>query len=162
MGGSHNARKSQGYFVRIRGIAMHVKRGQVARSEDWLAREWHWSRSKVRRVLAELETQHKMIVQQKSNIMSLITIVNYEAYNSNSTADNATDRTTYKTTYKNVEEEIKDLSLFPEPLNPEAAAAPKILPLKKKPLTKCDGEKKALAKKKNLGRNSSHCRRSLA
>ena len=70
-------------FLRLRGIRVEVKRGEIARSKESLADRWQWSRGKVIRFLKELE-KHQMIVQQtgqqNSRLLSKISIVNYEKY----------------------------------------------------------------------------------
>lgn len=63
----------------IRGIEVKVERGQTARSELTLAKRWKWSRKKTRSFLKWLEKEHQ-IEQQKSNVTTLIKIVNYERY----------------------------------------------------------------------------------
>ncbi len=71
--------------VRKRGIKIEVKRGQVGWSERQLADRWQWSRGKVARFLEELENEQQIIQQngpQNINVTSLITIVNYEKYQS--------------------------------------------------------------------------------
>jgi DNA replication protein DnaD len=65
--------------IRKRGIRVIVERGQVGYSEKILAERWKWSRGKVRRFLNDLKTVQQ-IVHQKTNITTLITIVNYEQY----------------------------------------------------------------------------------
>jgi hypothetical protein len=77
-------------FIRVRGIRIDVCRGQVAWSEPKLAQRWKWSRGKVRRYLNELETVQQ-IVQQTNNQTSIITIVNYDEYQQNGTANGTTD-----------------------------------------------------------------------
>lgn len=72
--------------VRLKGTLLEVARGQVARSEGNLADRWAWSRGKVRRFLNELETEQR-IVQQKTNVTTLITLVNYDQYQHGSTAN---------------------------------------------------------------------------
>ena len=67
-----------GYFE-VRGMGVAVKRGQLAYSELSLAKRWKWSRNKTRSFLFRLETEHQ-IEQQKSNVTTLISIVNYESY----------------------------------------------------------------------------------
>ena len=74
----------------IRGVEVVVRRGELARSELSLARRWQWSRGKVRRFLDWLEGDKK-IEHQKSNVTSLIYIINYDRYNSNDTADSTAD-----------------------------------------------------------------------
>lgn len=74
-------------FVRARGVRVDVKRGQVAWSEISLAKRWKWSRGKVRRFLQELEENDSQIVQQKDNVTSLLSIVNYDKFQLNGTAD---------------------------------------------------------------------------
>ena len=63
----------------VRGIRMQVGRGQLAKSMDSLAERWRWSRFKVEEYLKELENQQQINVQ-KNNVISLITITNYERY----------------------------------------------------------------------------------
>lgn len=94
-----------------RGITFEVKRGQVGYSEEALAKRWQWSRGKVRRFLFELEnddsiernpaiqTVQKTVqqngqqtVQQNKRLSSLISIINYEQYQSSGTTDGTTKR----------------------------------------------------------------------
>lgn len=76
--------------ILVRGIYVDIKRGQTAYAEDTLAERWQWSRGKVRRFLAVLENRGQ-IVQQKNNIITLITITNYEEYQGNDTTDSTTN-----------------------------------------------------------------------
>ena len=66
-------------YIRQRGVRVAVNRGQVGYSQESLASRWKWSRGKVIRFLAEL-TEDKQIVQQKTNVTTLISIVNYNNY----------------------------------------------------------------------------------
>lgn len=63
----------------IRGIRIPLKRGQLAYSEVSLAKRWKWARSTAKRYLFELETRHQ-IEQQKNNVTTLITILNFDKY----------------------------------------------------------------------------------
>ena len=74
----------------VRGIMVSIKRGQVGRSELELATRWRWSRGKVRRFLKWLETEQQ-IVQQKTNVTSLITLTNYERYQKGGTMNSTPD-----------------------------------------------------------------------
>jgi hypothetical protein len=77
----------------VRGIPIEVRRGQVAAGEDFLAARWQWSRGKVRRYFAYLEGKSvQKIVQHKSKVINIITIVNYDKYQSGGTTDDTTDR----------------------------------------------------------------------
>lgn len=76
--------------VWIRGKRVEVQRGQTACSERFLAARWHWSRGKVRRFFFDLKTVQQ-VVQQKNNVTSLITLINYDTYQANSTTDDTTD-----------------------------------------------------------------------
>lgn len=80
-------------FFRVRGVRVDVKRGQVGHSEDTLGKRWKWSRGKVRRFLDELEHDTK-IVQQKSRVINLITIVKYEDYQRDGTSKRTSNGTT--------------------------------------------------------------------
>lgn len=66
-------------FFFVRGIQVAQKRGQVCWSEANLADRWKWSRTKLRKFLNDLEKEHQ-IIQQKNNVIQVITIVNYEEY----------------------------------------------------------------------------------
>jgi len=74
----------------VRGVAIEIKRGQSGRSELSLARDWGWSRGKVKRFLLCLKIR-QMIDLKQDNKTSIITICNYEQYQLNkdfhSTAD---------------------------------------------------------------------------
>lgn len=63
----------------IRGNRVTIKRGQVAYSREWFSGRWRWSRGRVERFLSMLENDRK-IVQRKSHIISVVTIVNYDFY----------------------------------------------------------------------------------
>lgn len=78
--------------IRVRGVLVAVKRGQVSWSEVKLAERWKWSRGKVRRFLGELKTKQQ-IVQQTGNVTTLMTIVNYGKYQPRSTTDRTANGT---------------------------------------------------------------------
>lgn len=71
-----------------RGVRVEVARGQLGMSELTMCKRWQWSRGKVRRFLRELESKtEQKIVQQKSNVTTLITILNYDKYQFDGTAN---------------------------------------------------------------------------
>jgi hypothetical protein len=73
-------------FVK-RSQVIEVKRGQIAISTKGFADRWGWSRGKVDRFLKQLENEHQ-IEHQKSNVTTLITILNYDDYNGTDTKTN--------------------------------------------------------------------------
>jgi len=73
-----------------RGIRITVKRGQVAHSMKALGDRWGWSRGKVRRFLQDLEGGHQ-IGHQITKLTTLITIVNYDLYQSERTIKRTSD-----------------------------------------------------------------------
>jgi len=77
-------------FIRVRGISVEVKRGQVGWSEISLAEKWGWSRGKVRRFLKDL-AERQQIVQQNNKLTSLITITKYDLYQFSDTTGSTTD-----------------------------------------------------------------------
>jgi hypothetical protein len=81
-------------MIMVRGIPIEIDRGQIGWSEETLAERWKWSRGKVRRYLDFLEKTGQQIVQQKSRVKSLISIVNYDRYQFNDTTNDTTDSTT--------------------------------------------------------------------
>lgn len=119
---------------RIRGIAVTVPRGYVCMSHVELAGRWKWSRGKVIRFLTELETLQQ-IEQHKSNVTTLIEIVNFPMYQSGGTANSTADRTANgqqtdsKRTAKNPAE--KQLRLDGEEDPPEATRGPPPCPVKR-------------------------------
>ena len=66
-------------FFYVRGNKVNVKKGQLAWGEVKLSLRWKWSRSKLRKFLNDLEKEHQ-IEQQKSNVIQIITIINYDLY----------------------------------------------------------------------------------
>ena len=82
------------HSVRIRGIRIDLERGQLALSEVEYGKRWSWSRGKVRRFLAELSSKAvQRIVQQKNNVSTIVTVLNYELYQGNGTADSTASGT---------------------------------------------------------------------
>jgi hypothetical protein len=77
-------------FIEVRGLRLPVNRGEIGWSQPELAKRFGWSRGKVKRFLNELEMDNQ-IVQQKNNVSTLITIVNYDKYQGNDTADDTAD-----------------------------------------------------------------------
>ena len=66
-------------FFYKRNVKVDVLRGQVGRSEVELSDRWKWSRSKVRKYLNDLE-KGQQVIQHKTFITQLVTVVNYESY----------------------------------------------------------------------------------
>ena len=89
------ANNKDGTFFK-RGVRVDVKRGQVGYDIDTLAKRWKWSRGKVERYFVMLEID-KQIVRQKSNVTTLISIVNYDLYQAN---DKANDKASSKASSK--------------------------------------------------------------
>jgi hypothetical protein len=82
-------------FIRKRGILIEVQRGQLGHSEETLAARWKWSREKVRRFLGQLKADGQISrnpVQQNPKLSCLISVVNYEAYQSNETTNETTEK----------------------------------------------------------------------
>ena len=75
-----NANHAKGGFF-VRGNWVDIKRGQIGWSELTMAKRWGWSKNRVRRFLKWLQTEQQ-ITQQKSPLTTVITIVNYESYQS--------------------------------------------------------------------------------
>ena len=128
--------------IYVRGNKVDVKRGQIAKSQDFFATRWKWSRGKVIRFLDELQ-KCGQIVQQKSNVITLISVVNYEYYQQDGTTDEpqtdgrqynrrTADSTTdepqivqpYERRIKKNKEDNKETSLTRGKENAAAVAAP--------------------------------------
>jgi hypothetical protein len=72
------ANHKEGFFFK-RGIKVVVKVGEVGYDLDTLSKRWRWSRGKAERFLNELEKDNQ-IVRQKTNITTILSIVNYSKY----------------------------------------------------------------------------------
>jgi hypothetical protein len=103
-------------FIRARGVRIDVKRGQVGWSQIKLSDRWKWSRGKTKRFLNELEMDQQ-IIQQKNNVTTLLSITNYNEYQTNGTTDSTADglqviqQTDSKQyTNKNVKNEKKEIT----------------------------------------------------
>lgn len=72
--------------IYIKGQLINVKKGQQARSELTLAKEWKWSRGKVKRFLSQLKN-NGMIEIKTSHLTSIISICNYSIYQEGGTTD---------------------------------------------------------------------------
>lgn len=69
-------------YIRIRGSKIELKRGQIARSMKTLSRRWQWDDRTVSKYLEDLQKEGR-IRCKKSNITTVITIINYNHYQSN-------------------------------------------------------------------------------
>lgn len=75
----------------IKGQLIELKRGQQARSEVTLSKEWKWSRGKVRRFLNQC-LNDGMIECEATHLTSIITVCNYDSFQGGDTAsDTAND-----------------------------------------------------------------------
>jgi len=78
-------------LLSIRGNIVQIKRGQIGWSELTMAKRWQWSKDKVRRYLRLLKTIQQ-IKQQKTFIITVITILNYDKFQQDNTADKTAER----------------------------------------------------------------------
>ncbi|MCP4100377.1 MAG: hypothetical protein GY750_02960, partial [Lentisphaerae bacterium] len=90
--------------VFIRQSLIKLKRGQQARAESGLAKNWGWSRNKTRRFLKVL-VEKGMIIQQTNSLTSIITICKYDAYQIVKTSSDTADDTTEKQNDQNEQNE---------------------------------------------------------
>ena len=63
----------------VRGNKVVVKCGQIAISIEDLSRRWKISKNTVRKRLQEFEINERIIIE-RSNVVNIITIMNYEKY----------------------------------------------------------------------------------
>ncbi|WP_321493945.1 hypothetical protein [uncultured Desulfobacter sp.] len=117
--------------VWIRGVEISVNRGQTARSELTLSKRWKWSRKKVRNFLKWLEKEQQ-IEQQKSNVTSLISIINYDQYQTDGTAERTAEGTTEEHqkntkgyTNKNDKNNKNEKNIIISPLTPQGGTVSK-------------------------------------
>lgn len=113
-------------FIRVRGIKIPIKRGQLGWSQIHLAERWKWSRGKVRRYLEELENDGDIsieTVQQNSKATSIITVQKYDNWQLTGQqveqqTDNKQDMKRYSNKKNKEEREEREYNLHP----PEADA----------------------------------------
>lgn len=79
------ANHTDNFFFK-RGIRVDIKTGQIGYDLDTLSKRWKWSRGKVERFLQMLE-KDQQIVRQKTNVTTLISIVNYKEYQTDDKAN---------------------------------------------------------------------------
>jgi hypothetical protein len=100
-------------FIRIRGINVPIKRGQIGWSEVALSKRWGWSRGKFRRFIVELKTGQMIereTVLQNIHLSSFISILNYNEYQTIGTTNSTTNGTTNGTQTIN-EKNVNNISV---------------------------------------------------
>ena len=98
-------------FIRIRGIKVQIKRGQIGWSEQRLSERWKWSRNKFRRFINELKTKQQIIrkpIQQNLRLTSFITIINYDKYQLSETTESTSNETSNETSKGTVRSKDKE------------------------------------------------------
>lgn len=78
---------------RKRGIKVSLLRGQIGKSLDELSKRWMWSIGKVKRFLNELENENQIKVAN-GTVNQIITILNYDKYQSDSITNSNADSNT--------------------------------------------------------------------
>ena len=74
----------------VRGIRVKAKRGCVYKGVLELAERWKWSRGKVERFLSYLVSDKRVSIQ-KNNVISCVSILNYEKYQQNESTNKTTN-----------------------------------------------------------------------
>ena len=77
----------------VRGIRVKAKRGCVYKGVLELAERWKWSRGKVERFLSYLVSDKRVSIQ-KNNVISCVSILNYEKYQQNESTNKTTNGST--------------------------------------------------------------------
>lgn len=85
------AQSKPGWII-VRGISIELARGQVGHSELTLASRWKWSRSRVRLFIDSLR-KRQMVDVHKDNKTTIISIINFDTYQSKPTADSTAEDT---------------------------------------------------------------------
>lgn len=97
-------------FFYVRGIKVNLERGQLAWGEIKLSERWQWSRTKLRKFLNDMEKEQQ-IIQQKGNVIQMITIVNYENYQQ-SVQQTGQQKDNRSTTEKHIQEYKECIIMF--------------------------------------------------
>lgn len=130
------------YFY-VRGLRINVDRGQLCHSQDNLAKRWGWGKRKVAKFISDLLNDRQIEVKVHHRI-AIITICNYDDYQTKGSTDDTTDCTTNSTTNSTHTKEGKkgkeikgDFGAFWN-LYPNKKAKPKALKSYEKALEKTD------------------------
>jgi predicted transcriptional regulator len=83
-------------YIRVQGMRVDIMRGELGMSEVSLSERWKWSRGKVRRFLDELVKDgmiDKKTHEKQDRRKNVITVLNYDKYQSENTSDDTSDDT---------------------------------------------------------------------
>lgn len=134
--------------IQIRGNIITLKRGQLGWSEITMSERWKWSRNKVRRFLKLLETEQQIEQQKYKHITTVITILNYDKLQNDTTDDTTEKQQKDNRRYinnndKNDKNVNKGFSKRKPPLNVDNSVgySPKGLPDTVKEILKAEGVK---------------------
>ena len=110
------ANHKDGFFY-MRGVKVDIKRSQIGWSEKKLSNRWSWSRTKVRKFLKDLEKEHQIKII-KSNVTQIVTIINYDMYQSEVPQKDtrSTPEVHQKDTNKKEKKEKNDKNIIPPTL----------------------------------------------
>lgn len=100
--------------IRFCGQRVELKRGQLVTSERFLAEGFCVDRQVIRRLLDNIVSEH-MVTLQKTHVGTIITICNYDKYQSSSDGENPPenpDRTHVEPTSNPNKKETKELKKF--------------------------------------------------
>ncbi len=84
-------------FIRVAGEKITILRGQCGWSQLRLSSRWGWSRGKVARFFNDLKAE-RMIDTKQNNRNTIVTICNYDKFQSKNNQDDTTDETPNSTT----------------------------------------------------------------
>lgn len=84
--------------IKIRDVRVQIQRGEIGHSIDFYAKRWRWSKGKVLRYFDFLEIENMVKRDShRSTITTIISVINYDKYQSCSTTDNTPDRASNET-----------------------------------------------------------------
>lgn len=110
--------------IHIKGQQVQLLRGQQARSELALSKVWGWSKNKVRRFLKLLKNEG-MIDQQANHLTSIITICNYDKYQSQDAVDETSSGTSDETSSGTSDEHLTEHGIRSKEVKKEKNNPPK-------------------------------------
>lgn len=92
--------------IMYRGQSILIKRGQVYTSMRKLAARWHWSRDKANRFIKTLIKAHMIEHDTRTHSATLLTIVNYDNFQSRADSNKSTNKSTGKDSDKSTDESL--------------------------------------------------------
>lgn len=106
------AKYKDGFFYK-RDIMVNYKRGDVTEGIINLSKRWKWSRNKTQKFINDLEKEQQ-VKQHRSHVITIISVCNYNVYQTKKTTDETTIDTTAGQQQDTHNKDNKDNNVYTE------------------------------------------------